>query len=382
MSGAPPTDLTGHLDRSVLFAALGDTYARSSGEHGQSETLVLVRDEGRVHLHGVGVDSGTCRVLLGGADRSVTEASRAQEAGTVAVVLATAVSFGEIAVVDPADASCRTVTAHGAEALPDVRIFPPQERRFTATDGTAVHGWVIGDPRAIQPGPLLVDIHGGPHTAWSGTADPARVYQQVLAARGWTVLMVNPRGSDGYGETFYRAVTGGWGREDAGDLLDALDELVQDGIADPGRLAVTGYSYGGYLTCYLTSRDRRFAAAVAGGTVSDLVSMVGTSDTGSMVGELELGGAPWTSPDRYAASNPMARVGEVRTPTLLLHGASDLRCPAGQARQWFAALRNLRVPTRLVLYPDASHSFVWDGRPSHRADWNQRIVAWIEQYTP
>ena len=127
----------------------------------------------------------------------------------------------------------------------------------------------------------------------------------MLAARGWAVLLLNPRGSDGYGEDFFEAVLEGWGVADAKDFLEPLDRLVEEGIADPGRLAVTGYSYGGYMTCYLTSRDDRFAAAVAGGVVSDVTSMAGTGDLGHLLGTLELGAPPWEARDRYEAMSPL-----------------------------------------------------------------------------
>ncbi len=158
------------------------------------------------------------------------------------------------------------------------------------------------------------------------------------------MLLLNPRGSDGYGEDFFEAVLEGWGVADAKDFLEPLDRLVEEGIADPDRLAVTGYSYGGYMTCYLTSRDDRFAAAVAGGVVTDLVSMAGTGDLGHLLGTLELGGPPWEARDRYEAMSPLARVEHVSTPTLVYHGAADLRCPVGQAQQWYAALRGRRRP--------------------------------------
>src|SRR5262249_36614351 len=145
-------------------------------------------------------------------------------------------------------------------------------------DGTVVQGWLIRDPARPGPLPLLLDVHGGPHNAWNGAADQAHLYHQELAARGWAVLLVNPRASDGYGAAFHDATRGAWGEADAQDFLEPLDILVADGIADPARLAVTGYSYGGFMTCYLTSHDTRFAAAVAGGVCCDLSSFAGTSD--------------------------------------------------------------------------------------------------------
>jgi dipeptidyl aminopeptidase/acylaminoacyl peptidase len=226
----------------------------------------------------------------------------------------------------------------------------------------------------------LLDIHGGPHNAWNGSADPVHLYHQVLAGSGWTILVLNPRASDGYGEAFYTATVGAWGRADAQDFLEPLDELVADGIADPARLAVTGYSYGGFMTCYLTAHDNRFAAAVTGGPVVDLVSDAGTCDEGRFLAEAEIGGSWWDDPAPFRALSPLSRVAQVRTPTLILQGNDDARCPKGQAQQWFTALRERRVPTRLVLYPGASHGFLYQGLGSHRIDYNQRVIDWVRQH--
>ena len=262
----------------------------------------------------------------------------------------------------------------------EIELFAREERAFTISDGTAVQGWLMRDPEAPTPQPLLLDIHGGPHNAWNGAADSIHLYHQELAARGWAVLLLNPRGSDGYGEDFYRAALEDWGESDAQDFLEPIDALVAEGIADPERLAVTGYSYGGYMTCYLTSRDERFAAAVAGGVVSDLVSMGGTSDDAHLLSRYELGGEPWAVGDRYGAMSPLSRVESVVTPTLVYHGEGDRRCPVGQAQQWYTALRERGVPTTLVLYPDEGHLFILDGRPSHRRDFNRRVTDWVEQH--
>lgn len=134
------------------------------------------------------------------------------------------------------------------------------------------------------------------------------------------------------------------------------------------------------MTCYLTGRDDRFAAAVAGGVVSDLTSMCGTSDEAHSLAVAELGGPPWENRERYAELSPISRVEHVHTPTLVVHGAVDERCPAGQAEQWFTALRTRGVPTRLVLYPGGSHLFLLEGPPSHRVDLGRRIVDWVERH--
>ena len=254
--------------------------------------VFCVRDRGCTHVYAAAADgSGTPKPVVGrlrpGRIRALGVAG-AGPGGTAAVALATPDSYGEIVVVDLASGAETVITTHGA-GQGEVELYARQEREFTISDGTTVPGWLIRDPDAAGPGPLLLDIHGGPHNAWNGAADPAHLYHQELAARGWTVLLLNPRASDGYGEAFYTATVGAWGAADAADFLEPLDQLVAEGIADPARLAVTGYSYGGYMTCYLTSRDGRFAAAVPGGAVSDLTSMIGTSDEGNALAAWEFG---------------------------------------------------------------------------------------------
>src|SRR6185437_13105108 len=371
------TDLAGSLDRNVMPGGPGYPGGRPQLA-GDGRTVVFcVRDRGCTHVYAVPADgSAPPRPVVAGAGRVVSSLSVAGE--RAAVALATPDRYGEIAVADLETGALTVLTDHGA-GLGDAAPYVRQEREFTISDGTVVQGWLVRDPGAVGPGPVLLDIHGGPHNAWNGAADPAHLYHQVLAERGWTVLIVNPRASDGYGEEFYAAAKGAWGTADARDVLEPLDALVAEGIADPARLAVTGYSYGGYLTCYLTSRDGRFASAVAGGCVSDLASMAGTSDEGHELAWSEWGSMSPAGRD-FTASDPMSRVTDVTTPTLLLHGDADLRCPVGQAEQWHAALRELGVDTRLVRYPGASHLFILDGRPSHRADYNQRVVDWVEQY--
>ncbi len=325
------TDLAACLDRNVMPGGPGYPGALPQFSGDKQTVLFCVRDHGCTHVYSVPAAGGTPSPVVTGAGRNVLGVS---VSGTMAaIVLATPTSFGEVVVVDLAAGSESVRTSHGA-SLAAVELFARQEREFTISDGTVVQGWLIRDPaRGGQPRPLLLDIHGGPHNAWNGAADPVHLYHQELAARGWTVLLLNPRASDGYGEQFFTAALGRWGEADARDFLEPVDQLVAEGVADPARLAVAGYSYGGFMTCYLTSRDSRFAAAVAGGLVADLVSMAGTSDAGHFLSEYELAGQPRADPQRYTALSPLAQVGNVRTPTLLMHGTGDMRCPVGQAEQ-------------------------------------------------
>jgi dipeptidyl aminopeptidase/acylaminoacyl peptidase/CubicO group peptidase (beta-lactamase class C family) len=372
--------LAADLDRNVMPGGPAYPGGLPQLDDSGERVLLCVRDRGDTHLYRAAADGapGT-EAVIGEAGHVVAGLAVASRADRAAVVLATPRSYGEVAVLDLASGERTVLTDHGA-SLSDVDLFPRQSRDFTISDGTVVQGWLIHDPAQTAAGPLLLDVHGGPHNAWNGAVDPVHLYHQVLVAQGWTVLIVNPRASDGYGDAFFRAGVGGWGTADAADLTEPIDQVIAEGLADPNRLAVTGYSYGGYMTCYLTGHTDRFAAAVAGGVVADLHSMYGTSDIGHGFTQLEAGGTPADVPEQYSASSPIVSAGNVTTPTLILHGDADDRCPVGQAEQWFTELRSAGVPTRMVRYPGGSHLFIINGRPSHRADYQNRLMGWLRRY--
>ncbi|MCY1136799.1 serine hydrolase [Actinoplanes sp. Pm04-4] len=376
LDGGPVRDLAESLDRNVMPGgpAYPGAVPRFLGDG--LTVLFCVRDRGCSHLYAVSTDGGEPRAVVAGAGRVVSGLSVAGD--TAAIVLATPTSYGEVVSIDVAGGAESVRTSHNES---DIDLYVREEREFSISDGTVVQGWLIRDPEATGPHPLLLDIHGGPHNAWNGAADDVHLYHQELAAAGWIVLLLNPRASDGYGERFYNAALGAWGVADARDFLEPLDQLVADGTADPQKLAVAGYSYGGYMTCYLTAIDNRFAAAVTGGVVSDLTSMAGASDDGHLLADIELGGRPYANPEHYAAMSPLTRVADVDTPTLIIQGDSDLRCPVGQAQQWFTALRERGVPAELVLYPGGSHLLIVEGPPSQRLDFNRRIAEWVQRHT-
>lgn len=379
LDGGPVANLSAALDRNVMVGAPGYPGASPQVCDDGRTVLFCVRDRGCTHLYSVDLTSGDApRQILGGADRSLSGLSYAR--GLATVVLATPTSYGEIVVLDlDLDSGHETVRTEHRSALSDVDLLVPEQRDFTVSDGTVVHAWILADPRRTGPAPLLLDIHGGPHNAWTGMADPVMLYLQILAARGWVVVLPNPRGSDGYGEEFFTSINGSWGELHLADLLEPLDQLVAEGVADPDRLAVAGYSYGGYMTNYLISHDDRFKAAVAGGAICDLTSFAGSSDVTQLMDTIEIKGLPWRERDRFAAQSPLTNVERVSTPTLVWHGLADERVPALQAEQWFTALRQRDVETQLVFYPGSSHLF---RRPSHREDVNRRVIAWITEHVP
>lgn len=372
---ATPSSLTPALDRNVMSGGVGYPGARPITTPDRSTLYFTARDHGCTALYALG-DEGLRRVY--GGDGVVVTGVCLLATGELALTCRTPTSYGQLVELDvPSGEASRLYAPE-----PSATIHFRDERWFESDDGLAIHGWVISpDAQHLgSPPPLLVDIHGGPHSSWNAAADEIHLYHQELATRGWRILIVNPRGSDGYGRDFSAGVHGGWGVKDAADVLCAVDALVAAGEADPDRLAVTGYSYGGFLTCYLTSRDQRFRAAVAGGVVTDLLSWVGTCDEGHYACVNYLDGYPWEDPERFAAMSPSSQVHEVTTPTLIMHGEDDLRTPLPQALLWHTFLRGNGVESELVVYPEATHDFNFTGTPQQRIDYCSRLVGWLERW--
>ncbi len=242
-------------------------------------------------------------------------------------------------------------------------------------DGQTIDGILTLPPAEVAKPPykLLVQPHGGPHSR-SVTGFDFTV--QLFAAQGYAVLQPNFRGSAGYGQKFIDADRFDFGGGDARDILAGVDLLLREGIADKNRQFVYGTSYGGFMTTWLVGQTNQFRAAVAQNAVTDLTMMWALSDLQSWT-QWEFGGLPWTQPERYRQHSPLAHVGKVRTPTLVLHARDDRRCPLPMGKAYHQALLARNVPTQLVIYPNEGHGI---RQPRHREDVLRRVLAWFEKY--
>ena len=312
--------------------------------------------------------------ILGDDDLNVAGVALADDDRIVAVA-ATPNSPGEVFV----DGTART--SFGADALADVELVVPSGREVhRARRHARSTGGCCAAPR--RPGPARCCSTS---TAGRTTRGTVRSTACTCTTSCWLRRAGRSCSSTRVAATATARTSSGpwpaaWGSSDTDDFLCAIDALVAEGIADPARLAVTGYSYGGYMTCWLTATTDRFAAAITGGCVSNLVSEAGTSDAGYHLSAFEFGGlAPGEV--RLTELSPVTHVDGVRAPTLILHGERDDRCDMGQAEEWFTALRARRVETELVRYPGASHLFILSGRPSHRIDYCRRVADWAVTHT-
>jgi dipeptidyl aminopeptidase/acylaminoacyl peptidase len=361
--GGPPRLLTGSLDRnphSPTFSADG------------ASVLFLLEDDRVTHLARVPASGGPVERLVEG--RQVVSDFSVGPQGKVAVLASTPAQPAEIFAVE--GGRLRKITGQNDKWLAEVRLGAVEEIGFRSKDGTEVHGFMVKPPdyRPGQRYPTILRIHGGP--VWQFYNDFANFDWQLLAANGYVVVAANPRGSSGRGEKFSTAIWADWGNKDGQDVLAAVDFAVAQGIADPNRLGVGGWSYGGILTDQVIARDQRFKAAISGAGIANALAGYGT-DQYVREYEAELG-TPWQNTAAYLkVSYPFLHADRIVTPTLFLCGDKDFNVPLLNSEQMYQALRSLGRETQLVIYPGEHHEI---RKPSYQRDRLQRYVDWYGRH--
>jgi dipeptidyl aminopeptidase/acylaminoacyl peptidase len=293
---------------------------------------------------------GACSVVLAGGDNKFNEVY-ATEGGKL-----------------------RQLTHQNDALLAELRFGAVEEVAFKSKDGTDVHG-LLTKPVGYTGGkvPLLLRIHGGPN---GQDTHSLSTEHQWFAANGYAVLAVNYRGSSGRGQKYSRAIWADWGHYEVEDLQAGVDHVIKMGIADPERLGVGGWSYGGILTDYMIASDTRFKAATSGAGTAFTVAFYGT-DQYIIQYDYELG-PPWKNFDTYMKiSYPFLHADRIKTPTLFLGGERDFNVPVQGGQQMYQALRSLGIDTQLVIYPNETHGIQ---RPSYQKDRLERYLAWYDKY--
>jgi dipeptidyl aminopeptidase/acylaminoacyl peptidase len=256
-------------------------------------------------------------------------------------------------------------------------------RWFTVPDGAGgeerIRAWILHPARGIRPTPAFFDMHGGPHSMVL-TDYASHTYWYSLLSKGWTIVAPDAVGSASYGVRFARRLRGKWGSLDLPQYEAIVKTLQREGAIDE-RVACGGKSYGGFLSAWAIGHTDVFRAAVIAAPVSNQLSHFGTSDTGYYVGPWLVGMEFDDAPDRWYTQTAVAHLHRARTPTLILQGENDGRCPRGQGEEVFAHLiRRTETPVELVVYPTSSHGEAESGRPSNRIDYHDRIVSWMERW--
>ena len=361
-AGGAPRILTAALDRNVASPVWS-----SDG----SSITFLLEDDRAVGLARIPAAGGTIERLVSGS--RVVSAFTAGAGGKVAVLASTPLVPDEVFALD--GTTLRPLSHQNDEWLARTRLAEVEPITFKSRDGTAINGFTLKPPDFV-PGkryPTILRIHGGPVSQYQYEFD---FQLQTLAGHGYLVVVANPRGSSGRGERFATAIFADWGNKDAQDVLAAIDYAVAQGLADPARLGVGGWSYGGILTNYVIAQDRRFKAAVSGASISNVLAGYGT-DQYVREYEVELG-VPWKAADTWIKlSFPFLHADRITTPTLFLCGDKDFNVPLLNSEQMYQALRSLGVETQLVIYPGQHHGI---NKPSYRRDRLERYLAWYDKH--
>jgi dipeptidyl aminopeptidase/acylaminoacyl peptidase len=271
----------------------------------------------------------------------------------------------------------RQITHQNDALFTELDLGVTEEVGFKSKDGTEVHGlltYPVGYVKGTRV-PLLLRIHGGPNAQDQHSLS---IERQFFAANGYAVLAVNYRGSSGRGQKFSRAIFADWGNYEVQDLLAGVDHAIKMGVADPDRLGVGGWSYGGILTDYLIASDNRFKAGTSGAGTAFTVAFYGT-DQYIIQYDHEIG-PPW-NPKAWETyqklSYPFLHADRIQTPTLFLGGERDFNVPIQGSQQMYQALKTLGVDTQLIIYPNENHGIQ---RPSYQRDRLERYLAWYDKY--
>jgi dipeptidyl aminopeptidase/acylaminoacyl peptidase len=271
----------------------------------------------------------------------------------------------------------RQLTHVNADLLAERDLPMVEHLLFPSADGLQVEGWILKPHVGEAPYPTILYIHGGPH---SGFGHIFSFDFQMLAGAGYAVLIVNQRGSTGYGDEFSTQITGDWGNLDYKDLMAGVDYAIEKGIADRERLGCCGLSGGGYLSCWIVGQTDRFKATVPENPVTSWTSIYGVSDIGPWFAVDELGGHPHEIPEVYRRCSPITYAHRCQTPTLLIQAESDYRCPTEQSEQFYTVLKANGCVVEMLRLPASPHAGSIIGEPILRRVQNQALLEWMNKY--
>lgn len=382
--GSTPRNLTEGLDFEIGGGIGGDQRAPRGAGGSQpvwsadgGSIFVVVSEHGSANVKRIDVRSGSVAPYTRG-NHAVMSYTRVPGGDRLAMVISTPTRIGDLFVGDPSG-TLTQITGHNDQLFQTLSQREPEEIWYTSFDGTRIQGWVLKPPD-FEEGrkyPLILQIHGGPHSAYGNTFTHEFSW---MAAKGFVVLYTNPRGSTSYGQDFANVIQFKYPGDDYRDLMAGVDELLKRGYVDEKRMGVTGGSGGGVLTNWTIGHTQRFAAAVSQRSIADWTGFWYTADF-TLFQPTWFRAAPWEDPQDFARRSPITYIEKVSTPLMLIEGESDYRTPpADGGEQMFRALKYLKKPVVMVRFPGEDHELSRSGKPWHRIERLQHIVGWFEKY--
>jgi dipeptidyl aminopeptidase/acylaminoacyl peptidase len=386
LGGNTPRNLTANYDFDLNGGLGGDQRAPRGGSpsgpiwsHDGRSILIVVGEQGNANLKRVDAASGKVDAITkGNSDvMSYTSDTAAQK---IAFVLSSATNVGDLHVLDStSSSSSRKLTTFNDELIGQLTMTEPEEIWYSSFDGKKIQGWILKPPGfdAAKKYPLILEIHGGPHSAYGNTFTHEF---QWMAAKGYVVLYTNPRGSSNYGQDFGNIIQYAYPGDDYKDLMAGVDEVVKKGYIDESRMGVTGGSGGGLLTNWVVTQTTRFKAAVSQRDISDWANFWYTADF-TLFTPTWFHKAPFEDPADFARRSPITYVSKIQTPLMFILGDEDYRTPpAAGGEDLFRALKYLKRQTVMVRFPGESHELSRSGRPWHRVERLQHIVGWFDKW--
>jgi dipeptidyl aminopeptidase/acylaminoacyl peptidase len=382
--GGEPVCLTPDFDQSLGGRCAGDSKL-GGGNNGPTlspdgkNIFFLSSSHGRSSLYSVSVDGGMPELLLGG-DREIYAFTVDDSGKTVAMAVSTPTAPGEVFSVNLETKEEKALTAVNRDLLDQVYVVSPETVPYKASDGLPEYGWIM-KPVGFKEGvkyPAILEIHGGPHSMYGY----GFFFEfQLLCNRGYAVIYTNPRGSEGFGQEFVKAVNGHYGEMDYDDILTWTDAAIKHaGWIDEKRIGVTGGSYGGFMTNWIVGHTDRYAAAVTQRSISNWTSFHGVSDIGYTFIDRELLIDAFKDFVKAWKFSPIAYVENVKTPLLIIHSEQDMRCPIEQGEQFYVALKKLKKEVEMVRFPGSNHELSRSGKPVLRVARLNQILRWFDKY--
>ena len=384
-AGTTAKNMTANYDFDISGGIGGDQHSPRGGNPNgviwstnDRALIVGVAEHGRANLKRIDAASGKVESITNG-DHEVISFSPTPDLAKMALVISDSVNIGDIHLLDTASGKLTQLTKNNDELFAQLNLTVPEEIWYTSFDGKKIQGWIQKPPN-FDPSkkyPLILEIHGGPHTAYGFTFTHEF---QWMAAKGYVVLYTNPRGSTSYGQDFGNIIQYNYPGDDYKDLMAGVDEVLKRGYIDEKKLGVTGGSGGGVLTNWTVGKTQRFAAAVSQRSIADWSGFWYTADF-TLFQPSWFRAAPWEDPKDFANRSPINYVDKVTTPMMFIEGESDLRTPpANGGEMMFRALKYRKIPTVMVRFPNESHELSRSGAPWHRVERLQHIVNWFDKF--
>lgn len=372
------TNLTGIIDYGVGDSLVGDFQQNPDTKNiwwleDGKDFLFKTTEQGKITLYRGAVDGTVEKVF----DKNIhiTGLDLNEDKQTAVITYSTLTQPSVVALMDLRTSVITDLYNPNELFFEEHTVSNPERFWFKSIKSWDIQGWYVPPIETSAPHPAILYIHGGPQVSYGETFFHE---MQSLAAQGYGVIMLNPRGGSGYGQDFVSSILNNYGDEDYQDLMNGLDFVLKEHPEiDQEALYVAGGSYGGFMTNWIVTHTNRFRAAVTQRSISNWISFYGASDIGPAFVEFQLG-RDLSQADELWKMSPLAYAEEAKTPLLVLHGEEDLRCPLEQGQQMYIAMKKHGVATRFVTFPDSSHGLSREGLPNLRMERLQEVSKWFK----